>query len=66
MIVKFYKGPWHNKKRALPDSSQDFRIVAPVWNPGLAVDAVSPVGLYMRTKHTHPDGSVFFIWDGWK
>lgn len=70
MIAKMYKGPFHNKKREVRDDAP-FILVNGKLSAKYEFDApagIAPsflMGRYKRTHHTHPDGSVFFVWDGW-
>lgn len=72
MIAKFYKGPLHNKKRMVPNGQTRVSIMKPVQmnllDYTVPVDPLAPMppqGHYYITRHTHPDGSVFFEWAGW-
>lgn len=74
MIAKFYKGPKHNKKMYLADYETRVVIAKPismddVWQPSSRLYdptvRASRQGVYIRTNHTHPDGSVFFEFEGW-
>jgi hypothetical protein len=71
MKARLYRGPFNGKVLIVQDSESS--IILAKMKPGArAVWAQdSPVSLtpmpydnhiYYRTKHTHPDGSVFFEW----
>lgn len=73
MIARFYRGPWADKKLAVPDDQ--YMIAVPVNNmtnyrSQASFDSLPPYAqietrthYYRRTNHTHPDGSVFFEWE---
>lgn len=75
MKVRLYRGPQDGKVYDI-DPTQNVIVVSAVADPSNlyqygvdAGDTYPMVGLntvqcfYKRTKHTHPDGSVFFEWD---
>lgn len=70
MKVKFYKGPYHNKTREVRDHERAIVIASALPHATLAdyYDTTTEftVGrhVYYRTNHTHPDGSVFFVYGG--
>ena len=71
MKARFYRGPWDGKVRAIADDQ--YLIVVAVdnrknipydWTPPSYVGDLSiRKHIYRKTRHTHPDGSVFFEWD---
>jgi hypothetical protein len=71
MKVKFYKGPYHNKTKDADDSGYGIiKVAKQIPINALCADGVTefpqPIqGSYIRTHHTHPDGSTFFVWQGW-
>jgi hypothetical protein len=69
MKVRFYRGPWDGKVKHMADHMIDVRVAVPI-NNYVASSVTSPTApitinqtRYVRTKHTHPDGSVYFEWD---
>lgn len=77
MKARFYRGPWDGKVKSLAPDTYNLRVSIPNTKPawlGVGVDVyldpdVLPIHkmynvyIYRRTRHTHPDGSVFFEWD---
>lgn len=74
MKAKLHRGPWHNKTVLVPEHQEYIvfakpdKMSAEVYYPGSNLR--SPVHMeiekhvYRRTRHTHPNGSVFFEWSG--
>lgn len=72
-MAKFYKGPWHGKKRIV-NGHTHIVLETPKLNWADMLNSVSPdpltplslrEGMYVKTHHTHPDGSTFYEWKGW-
>lgn len=72
MKVRFYRGPMDGKVREVKDNEYTIVVAFRKKNAPLYMDpsdnySLVPVAygkhLYNRTRHTHPDGSVFFEWD---
>jgi hypothetical protein len=71
MKARFYRGPWDGKTRTVPDDQ--YLIMVMVDNkknlygkldfPTYVGDLTVRQHVYRKTRHTHPDGSVFFEWD---
>lgn len=73
MKVRFYRGPWNGRTREVAD--HEYVVIVNTMNRKTMFEelfnsnnpsAVMPTyktHRYYRTKHTHPDGSVFFEWD---
>lgn len=71
MKVRFYRGPWDGKIKHLGDS-MDYIVMATYAGniyTAAASNLTGPVAMtnenhvYRKTRHTHPDGSVYFEWD---
>jgi len=67
--ARFYRGPYNGKVLMVKDSEQTITVAEPnskfwvdmsdsTYPPAIGVTQ----HLYYRTKHTHPDGSVFYEW----
>lgn len=69
MKVRLYRGPGDGKKFLVPDNSQYCEIESlaedprDTWQRDQALTVNTVRSTYVRTTHTHPDGSVFFEWD---
>lgn len=69
MRAKFYKGPWHNKVSWVRDD-ETYIVVAESPKFTAMVDDIGPMTptfkkhIYTRSRHTHPNGSVFFVYEG--
>ena len=74
MKVRFYRGPWDGKVKHVQDHFTEIQVA--LTKPRLTyLDADNPyidgnmlnygplTAIYRKTRHTHPDGSVFFEWD---
>lgn len=69
MIARFYRGPWNGKKKVVKDDINnlvvDYFNSKGVWaidQNDPAIESNTSRHVYYRTRHTHPDGSVFFEW----
>lgn len=73
MKIRFYRGPLDGKvmHRVLKPGETTIMTARPTNNFFAATAADQPVGTgyalnvetYVKTHHTHPDGSVFFEWN---
>lgn len=70
MKVRFYRGPFHGKTREVRDDQHTVTVSYMRDNSVRPFDYTDPMSLmnmgtttYSKTRHTHPDGSVYFEWD---
>lgn len=62
LVARLYRGPANGKRLAL--SKDTAAITVPTMQKTKTVLPYTMVQhRYVRTNHTHPDGSVYFEWD---